>query len=171
MKRYVEVPGGALRAELREIGEAIAAKGGAWRAGHQRDEVVYTYDLPASPVQIKVYTSLALGDASARACGEDAVRLVLGCVLPGGAFRPLAKSRKLLRTAPQGEPEARVASFLARLREALRELYVQGKAIPACPRCSGPMAERTSARGAFYGCLGYPECRGTVDAAARPKVA
>jgi len=37
---------------------------------------------------------------------------------------------------------------------------------PACPLCGKPMARRTSRKGAqtgsqFWGCTGYPECRGT----------
>jgi four helix bundle suffix protein len=33
-------------------------------------------------------------------------------------------------------------------------------AAPACPHCSKPMKKRTSARGPFWGCTGYPECKG-----------
>lgn len=32
-----------------------------------------------------------------------------------------------------------------------------------CPICNGPMVERQSARGDFFGCLKYPACKGTVD--------
>ncbi len=37
---------------------------------------------------------------------------------------------------------------------------------PACPRCSKPMVKRVAKRGAnaggeFWGCSGYPACRGT----------
>jgi four helix bundle suffix protein len=37
---------------------------------------------------------------------------------------------------------------------------------PACPRCGKPMVRRTARKGAqigspFWGCTGYPECRGT----------
>jgi Topoisomerase DNA binding C4 zinc finger len=39
---------------------------------------------------------------------------------------------------------------------------------PACPTCSKPMAMRTARRGPktgqrFWGCTGYPTCRGTRD--------
>lgn len=36
---------------------------------------------------------------------------------------------------------------------------------PRCPRCAGPMAERSGPRGAFWGCRQFPNCRGIVDAA------
>jgi len=32
---------------------------------------------------------------------------------------------------------------------------------PTCPQCDKPMRKRSSARGEFWGCSGYPECRGT----------
>ena len=40
--------------------------------------------------------------------------------------------------------------------------------IPVCPKCGKPMALRTAQKGAktgkqFWGCSGYPECKGLVD--------
>jgi len=32
---------------------------------------------------------------------------------------------------------------------------------PTCPQCGKPMQKRTSSRGAFWGCSGYPDCRST----------
>lgn len=32
---------------------------------------------------------------------------------------------------------------------------------PNCPQCDKPMRKRRSARGEFWGCSGYPECKGT----------
>lgn len=32
---------------------------------------------------------------------------------------------------------------------------------PTCPVCTSPMAKRSSARGEFFGCTKYPNCRGT----------
>jgi four helix bundle suffix protein len=32
---------------------------------------------------------------------------------------------------------------------------------PLCPECSKPMRKRESQRGDFWGCSGYPECKGT----------
>lgn len=44
----------------------------------------------------------------------------------------------------------------------------QGDAVPACPACGKSMLLRTAQRGAnigrkFWGCSGYPTCRGTVS--------
>lgn len=33
-------------------------------------------------------------------------------------------------------------------------------ATPECPDCGGPMRKRKSARGEFWGCSNYPECKG-----------
>ncbi|MBN1669566.1 MAG: topoisomerase DNA-binding C4 zinc finger domain-containing protein [Kiritimatiellae bacterium] len=32
---------------------------------------------------------------------------------------------------------------------------------PQCPQCEKPMRKRVSSRGEFWGCSGYPECKGT----------
>lgn len=39
---------------------------------------------------------------------------------------------------------------------------------PACPKCGNAMRERKSARGSFWGCLAYPECKGTINIEAAP---
>ncbi len=31
---------------------------------------------------------------------------------------------------------------------------------PTCPQCEKPMRKRTSVKGEFWGCTGYPECKG-----------
>jgi DNA topoisomerase-3 len=31
---------------------------------------------------------------------------------------------------------------------------------PTCPQCEKPMKKRRSANGEFWGCSGYPECKG-----------
>jgi ssDNA-binding Zn-finger/Zn-ribbon topoisomerase 1 len=35
--------------------------------------------------------------------------------------------------------------------------------MPACPACGKPMCHRHSKKGDFWGCAGYPDCRGTLD--------
>ena len=32
---------------------------------------------------------------------------------------------------------------------------------PACPQCAKPMRRRKSAKGEFWGCSGFPECKGS----------
>lgn len=41
-----------------------------------------------------------------------------------------------------------------------RVAVLDGEA-PACPQCGKPMRKRSSQRGAFWGCSGYPECHGS----------
>lgn len=38
-----------------------------------------------------------------------------------------------------------------------------------CPECGGKMASRTGKYGTFWGCLKYPDCRGTRDSMGRSK--
>ncbi len=49
-------------------------------------------------------------------------------------------------------------------REQLTEVRVTARAVeenaPSCPECAKPMKRRRSAKGEFWGCTGYPECRG-----------
>lgn len=54
----------------------------------------------------------------------------------------------------------------ARMAERRRQPPQPAPAAPACPRCGKPMALRTARRGPrtgsqFWGCSGYPDCRGT----------
>ena len=58
-----------------------------------------------------------------------------------------------------------------RLRQRAKERAVQpapnAPAAPKCPQCGGLMALRTAKAGKqpgsqFWGCIGYPECRGTA---------
>jgi four helix bundle suffix protein len=62
----------------------------------------------------------------------------------------------------QGSAFERTGGFSERLttrrleaREGAREPS------PECPQCGQPMRRRRSAKGEFWGCTGYPECKGT----------
>ena len=162
--RFVAVPADRLLAELREIGTLVTGKGGRFIEGKQGREVVVDVVPPGGRAMVRVYTSLAAGAAEVRDCGDDAVRIVVGVDTPE-RFRPLDESRKILRTAPQGA-EDRVAVFLGRLRGAIREAYGQARAVPTCPLCGRAMGHRTTKdkTRSFFGCVGYPECRGTRSA-------
>lgn len=35
--------------------------------------------------------------------------------------------------------------------------------IPTCPSCQGEMVQRKGTTGPFYGCKGYPTCKGTLN--------
>lgn len=62
----------------------------------------------------------------------------------------------------QGAAFEQTGGFSERLtarRLAVREQ--QREPAPACPQCAQPMRRRKSAKGDFWGCSGYPECKGT----------
>jgi len=166
--RFVDVPADALLGELRAIAGAVRDKGGNVNEGVQGREVVFDIGPPGGSTVVRVYTSLAVGEGAVRDCGEDAVRLVLGATLAGDGgprFKPLGESRRIYRTAPKGTADERVAVFVKRLRDAIREFYVLALHVPKCPSCKGSMARRASKDGrSFFGCVKYPECRGTRPA-------
>lgn len=168
--RFVPVPADRLLAELRAIGALVEGKGGRFVEGKWGREVVVDVVPPGGRALVRVFTSLAAGAAEVRDCGDDAVRIVVGVDTPE-RFRPLEESQKILRTAPQGAAD-RVAVFLERLREAIRQAYGRARDAPACPRCGRAMAVRSTkpmasgqlgASRQFYGCIGFPVCRGTMD--------
>lgn len=57
------------------------------------------------------------------------------------------------------------AAFLERggIREKMTQARVQARDgdVPECPKCTKPMRKRNSPKGPFWGCSGYPECRGS----------
>lgn len=164
--RFVEIPAETLLSELNSICDAIKGKGGKAEKGQQGREVVYDFTPPRATATVRLYTTLSAGAQTARNCGEDAVRIVVGAMVEG-RFRTLTEPRKMLRTAPQGEHHERVRTFLDRLTEALRVAYGVALKVPMCPLCRGPMSERSTKPDAqgeqrrFYGCLAFPTCRGT----------
>lgn len=166
--RFVDVPADTLLAELRSIAKAVEGKRGYSKESVQGREVIFDIGPPDMLTAVRVYTSLAIGEDAVRDCGEDAVRLVLGAVLPGEGglrFKPLGETRRIYRTAPKGTAEERVAVFMKRLRDAVREFYAMAMHVPQCPVCRGPMVRREGrdAR-AFLGCVMFPVCRGTRPA-------
>jgi DNA topoisomerase-3 len=38
------------------------------------------------------------------------------------------------------------------------------ESVPDCPQCGKPMRRRKSAKGEFWGCAGFPDCKGTRPA-------
>ncbi|MEO0017151.1 MAG: hypothetical protein RLZZ522_434 [Verrucomicrobiota bacterium] len=50
------------------------------------------------------------------------------------------------------------------IREKMTAARLEARADPAAPTCPGcglPMRKRNSQRGPFWGCTGYPQCKGT----------
>lgn len=164
--RFVEVPADALMRDLRAIGDAVRAKGGGFVEGVQGREIIVDISPPGGRCMVRVYTSLARGADAARGCGEDAVRIVV-CTTSATGTHVLEPSQKILRTAPAKMPEhERVVTFLARLRDRVRDAYRHAAKRPSCPSCGRAMARRLTRDKSreFFGCIGYPTCKGTLPA-------
>lgn len=158
--RFVEVPTDRLVAELEDIGTKVTAKGGTFAWALSGRERVFDLTVPGARAQVRVFTTLD-GAATARDCGEDAVRVCVGAIVDG-RFKPTEKGTKILRTAPQGDAD-RVGTWLARLREAIRGAYVRAREVCGCPACGRPMVRREGKFGPFMGCTGFPECKKIVN--------
>lgn len=66
--------------------------------------------------------------------------------------------------AAQGEAFEQTGGFSERLmakRLEAREGQRAAEPSPECPQCGKPMRRRKSAKGEFWGCANYPECKGT----------
>ncbi len=50
-----------------------------------------------------------------------------------------------------------------RMYKARTETAVTAEAGPVCPKCGKPMRKRKSVKGEFWGCTGYPDCKGTRE--------
>jgi four helix bundle suffix protein len=69
----------------------------------------------------------------------------------------------------QGETFAKEGGFREKLTGIRIEARTQQQAAPVCPECGKPMTRRTARSGKnagkpFWGCTGYPECKGVRDA-------
>lgn len=163
--RFLAVPREAMIAELVAIGEAVRGRGGSYEEGRQGGELVFDVMPPGGRCMVRVFTSIAVRADEARPCGEDAVRILVCVRMPNGV-QSLEAPIKILRTAPRGMPDSeRVGAFLGRLRDRTRDAYRLAARRPPCPLCGRAMARRVGkAPGAvpFFGCIGFPECRGTA---------
>ena len=61
----------------------------------------------------------------------------------------------------QGETFMEEGGFREKLTAARVGARAKQEDAPNCPLCEKPMKKRNSARGEFWGCTGYPECKGT----------
>jgi four helix bundle suffix protein len=69
--------------------------------------------------------------------------------------------------AAQGEAFEQTGGFSERLtarRLEAREGQRDAEPAPQCPKCGQPMRRRKSAKGDFWGCSDFPECKGTRPA-------
>ena len=60
----------------------------------------------------------------------------------------------------QGEAFKEEGGFREKLTAIRVEARAKQEDAPVCPVCEKPMKQRKSARGMFWGCTGYPECKG-----------
>lgn len=169
-KRFVSVPSDQFMEMLRDIGGKVRDKGGSMTEGVQGHETVVNILPPRKKTIVRVYTSIAHGREAVRGCGDDAVRVVVGYMVESKKteklfiFKPITKGRSIYRTAPTKLPEEeRVATFLNRLRDAIRESYAEASKWTSCQHCNSPMTLRANKNtgNSFYGCTGYPVCLGT----------
>lgn len=114
--RFVVVPS-------EEMFRFLDSKGFVRSSNRSRREVVYERTHAKDPrFKVLVYTSIAEGRGTARARGADAIRVV-AIFESHERTHGVAKLPKVLRTAPPGEPAARVAHVLERVLGRMREAY------------------------------------------------
>lgn len=90
---------------------------------------------------------------------EDPVVVANAMLIMIGRAMNMLKSQ----IAAQGETFEKTGGFSERLtarRIQAREDKLKAEPAPECPRCGKPMRRRKSAKGEFWGCAGYPDCRG-----------
>jgi hypothetical protein len=120
--RFVNVQTADLIQTLDGIGARIETRGGSKSVLKKHREIVYDFGHHNGTGSVRVYTTIGAGETELRSNGSDAIRIIVG-LGTGDAFKPRRASRRLLRTAPQGSEGQRVAVFLERLTEALRDAY------------------------------------------------
>lgn len=157
--RFVDVPPFRIVETLEAIGFAVANRGGSAGWLRKGGERVFRIDLRRDfpTPSIFIYTTIPVDGSKIRACGDDAVRVVVGVRESADVFTPTRRSTKVLRTAPKAGD--RLKAFLDRMTDAVREAYRAAKVSRPCPECGRPLVERRSIIGLFVGCSGFPTCR------------
>ncbi len=110
-------------------------------------EIVYSR-VVAKNVCLRIFTSVAYGEG--RECGTDAIRVALVYRRRDGEIVGIGKDTRVNR----------IETWQTNLQKRLdnwKELYI------ICPICAMPMRKRRNkqAKTTFWGCLAYPECKGT----------
>ena len=163
-------PDGGVDLQLRRDGELTLVQCKQWRAFTVGVGVVRElYGVMAAQGAVGGYVVTSgrfTSEAQAFAAGRNIV-LVDG-----------AKLAALLAANPRQPPRARPgpsAAAAAGLQAAAAPAAASASsAAPACPACGGEMVRRLARKGAhageaFWGCLAYPKCRGTVrESSTRP---
>lgn len=161
--RYIEVPASSLTGAIGSIGKSVIDRGGSLIEGRSGFERTYELVPHRGHGVVIIYTSLSCGADAVRKCGKDAVRIVVGHRNADGTFKPHGSGQRIYRTAPKGEPEARIAAFIKRLTDTIRLAYRAAMLVPLCPECNSVMGKVTvrSTGRRFWGCSVWPQCSGT----------
>ncbi len=139
------------------------------RAMRQRLRRDHTDNLPAAPAgTVRLLGLSGLADFVAKAEPELAGNAML-CAVHQAVY---LLNRQL---QSQGRSFLEDGGFTERLYRRRQQARAAEHAGPACPACGKPMLKRTARQGPragtpFWGCTGYPDCRGTrpVEPAEEP---
>lgn len=105
-------------------------------------------DVDGQALSLRVFTSLD-PNGLGRDCGKDAIRVEIFVRTSDGTIKRVGGTKRVNRTDGwQERLLERVAAWKNQLG-------------PSCPQCGLPMVERKSKSGKFFGCCGFPSCKGT----------
>lgn len=115
-------------------------------------ELVYARraDTGGHALSLRVYTGIEPSGES-RDVGADAIRCVIAWRKADGTASVVAKAKRVHR----------VAGWRANLQQRIDTLTLP---TDPCGACGSPMVLRKSARGSFYGCASFPDCRASRPA-------
>lgn len=113
-------------------------------------EIIYEAYSKHETYTIRVYSSLGKRSGRARDKGYDAIRVVL---IHTDSGRPLMKQRRVNR----------IQTYCKNLRKRIRNIVGDKDDLTYCHKCGSVMVlrERKSDGNRFYGCVQYPDCKGT----------
>jgi four helix bundle suffix protein len=131
--------------------EALAVR---QRAKSQPGDLPDPYRLRAVSAEIAGNTLLCLINQASYLLHRQLKRLEEDFLENGGFTEHLHTARTQARARREGNPHEQT------------DVGDQCRATLACPRCSKPMVRRVARSGAnsgqaFWGCSGYPDCKGT----------
>lgn len=149
---------------LRKDGETMLVQCKQWRAFRVGVEVVrelYGVMAARGAAGGYVVTSGRFSDEAINFASGRNVKL-----MDGAQLLKLIQSAQQARAAPADDATPRSPGPAVDLKESIARAGAE--ASPACPKCSKPMVRRVARQGAsagsaFWGCTGYPACRGTRE--------
>lgn len=165
---------GGIDLVLRRGGEKFLVQCKQWRARQVSVEVVrelYGVMAERGAAGGFVVTSGRFTDPATEFARGKNIELIDGPQLHG-LIKQAQASKSTPTSAPAAAPGRAASPAPAPPAESANERVMAMRAAlePTCPVCSKPMVRRTAKRGAnagsaFWGCSGYPSCRGTRPAA------